>query len=163
MLRQRRVADQDCDLFLVQLAAAFHDAARQDEGVDRWESESEVLFRRWCKRRSCDGAAATSGVAKMLMHDADTLEILRVLPSPRHFDFTRLEIAREALIARADIDQLVHEVAQFIRITECAESKLALEGSGALYFMLMHRVVQMDSAGVPLPLLHDLLHELAGQ
>jgi hypothetical protein len=162
-LRRRHAPEHGGDVFLVQVAAAFHDAAREDEGTDRWERESEALFRRWCERHRCDAAGASGPVAQLLLGDADTLEILRVLPSPRYFDVTRLGLVREALVPRADVDRLVSEVLRFIRITESAESKPALEESGALYFMLMRSIVQLDASDALFPLLHDLLRELSGQ
>ena len=41
-----RGSDPTGDVFALQAAAAFHDAGRQDEGVDRWEAESRRLFLR---------------------------------------------------------------------------------------------------------------------
>lgn len=156
------------DLFSLQMAAAFHDAGRQDEGSDEWETASEDLFRRWhnraCNPSGCPPTHPESVVIRRsILHDADTLDILRVLPSRNAFVRSRLSFTDDPRIPEEFKRDLIAEVDILIRATEVPLRKCALEESGALYFSLMHTVVEIHRDSSGLALLFDLLVELAGQ
>ncbi len=100
---------------------------------------------------------------KTIVQDADTLDILRVLPRRDHFDARRLSWYGDHRISQDLTRQLVEEVHAVIRVTEEPCLKRELEESGALYFQLMHMVVQVHRDSSGLGLLYKLLTDLAGQ
>lgn len=99
----RKHGDQDAlkltneDILLIQIAALFHDAARQDEGVDRWDSQSGELCYRYFIKNGIDEERARifsdaarhkdtleiKSIAHKLIHDADALDIMRLVPQFR--------------------------------------------------------------------------------
>ena len=133
-LRGRTGAKHGADLFDLQMAAAFHDAARQDEGIDRWERESAELFDQWHKGAGSGRKTKFTKSDRSILLDADTLEILRVLASLQHFQIERLSIVKERRVGRRQIRQFVHEVSLFVQLSENTELKKDLESSGELYF-----------------------------
>jgi hypothetical protein len=157
------------DLFVLQMAAAFHDAGRQDEGIDRWEPESERIFMRWYRRAHAGAEQVPicpAGIAaweQAILKDADTLDILRVLPSLGEFNAERLSWCNDERIPGQIRRSFIQEVYALIRLTEQAEIKRELEDSGALYFRLMHLLVQFQRESMCWPLLDGLVKDLAGQ
>lgn len=158
------------DVSTLQLAAAFHDVARQDEGIDRWEPESERTFIRWLKHRTPSAhighdclAGATRSSILSIIKDADTIDILRVLPSLRAFEPARLSFWCSAKIPHPVREKLVNEAYIFIRLTEQPDCKRELEGSGALYFSLMQVIVQTHKEFMCFPLLYELVINLTGE
>lgn len=159
MLSEKYTGTAPPDLFILQVAAAFHDAARQDEGYDRWERESDRMLARWVRDRPC---GALGGAERRIMRDADILDILRVCPEPA-FEPQRLSFWSDPDFPKAVRSDIVAEAVRFIRLTEHAEQKRLLENSGALYFRLMQLIIAVDRDTGRLPLLSALLRSLAGQ
>ncbi len=138
------------ELYLVAMSAAYHDSARQDEGVDRWDELSAWKLRRFLMNHNSSGredseadssiiseeeiaecylalaskdprdGIFTSDIQKAV-HDADCLEIIRCLHTPSEFLTSRLEA--KSLIDPSDFDQLILESKRFIEETETLESK----------------------------------------
>ena len=128
--------------FLLGITAAFHDAARESEGTDYWDEESSVLIEKLLERagqsqRTSDKYVQAirnkdpqngqfSSSEQRLVHDADCLEIIRVIGKQR---FTRDFLCFYQFDAkqRALCDQLIDEVARFIFLTENFEVSNFLE------------------------------------
>jgi len=174
VFRERYTRVQTPWLFEVQMAAAFHDAGRQDEGPDEWEHDSEKIFADWL--RSTPGAHvealdvlqfkpehADNCIERHTVVDADILDIRRTLRADTQFDPTRLSFWNDAQIPRQTKEDLIDETRAFIQLTEMQELKRNIEESGAVYFHLMHSLVQAHRTTSAYPTLYDLLEELAGQ
>jgi hypothetical protein len=131
--------------YLVALAGAYHDSARQDEGRDRWDELSAWNLRRFLGNhnqiqlnserptpptiseseiRECYEAVAckdpkdglfTSAIQKAV-HDADCIEINRCLTSPLRFDTSRLVCSEN--LTPEELRLLVSEMQRFISETE---------------------------------------------
>ena len=97
-----------------------------------------------------------------ILRDADVLDIQRVLVARNHFDATRLEFWHDRRIPADAKQTLIDETWSLIRLTETPELKRRLEHSGALYFHLMHVLVQAQREQSSYPLLFSLLEELFG-
>lgn len=168
VLSERYTGVRTTWLFEIQMAAAFHDAGRQDEGSDEWEHESEKIFIHWLSNTPDASVEAQDilqhdRVEKRTLIDADTLDIQRVLGAGTAFDATRLSFWNDDRIPQRVKQDLIDETRTLIHITEAPELKRELEDSGAVYFHLMHVLVQAHRTRSSLPLLYDLLHELAGE
>lgn len=127
------------------LAAAFHDAARQDEGEDRWDAESarllagllaslgapephvEQLRRAVAEKDAVRQSQPFSSDAQCIVHDADCLDILRVLPDVRDFRPQELCLQQLEGLEAGVAEQLVREAASLIRHTETPSFKNHLE------------------------------------
>lgn len=155
-------------LFELQMAAAFHDAGRQDEGTDEWERESEQLFADWLHRtpgarvEALDTLQCAGSIERKTLINADTLDIQRVMGDRGRFDATRLSLWDDERIPRQIKEQLVTETWTFIHLTETPALKRELEDSGALYFQLIRVLVEAHRTTSSYPVLYDLLEELAG-
>ena len=170
VLFDRHGLDQPQDLFELQMAAAFHDAGRQDEGCDRWEQESNRIYARWLRRSHPevawpvdDTAESSTRLRLAILKDADILDIQRVLRCRNEFDASRLSFWNDPRIPLDVQRDLVEEVHRFIAMTEDPTVKRELEDSAALYFNLMHLIVDARRRFQEFRLLRDLLGELAGQ
>ena len=127
----------EVDRFAIRYAIAFHDSARQDNGVDIWESVSaENCFNYLRKTLGIDEAYARyvsqlivkqeipRNINQQIADDADTLEIMRLTkqvgfkPSHLHFgkNIPELYELRETLI---------NEAWQLIDITEQIKGRLS--------------------------------------
>ncbi len=141
------------ELYLVAMAAAYHDSARQDEGVDRWDELSAWKLRRFLMNhnsiasKDCltpkviseeeisecylalaskdpKGGSFTSNIQKAV-HDADCLEIIRCLYTPAAFNSSKLEA--KLLIPSFHFEQFLSESIRFISETETQERKAYYE------------------------------------
>lgn len=140
--------------YLVALAGAYHDSARQDEGRDRWDELSAWNLRRFLRNHNqiqlnserptpptiseseisecyealaCKdpkGGVFTSAIQKAV-HDADCIEINRCLTSPLEFDASRL-VSKE-ILRPEELGALVSEMQRFIRETETLSVKSRYE------------------------------------
>lgn len=126
--------------YLITMAAAFHDSARQDEGVDRWDAASAWNFREFLLKLDLppnelkiyfdaiakkDEVSETKTMAQMAVHDADCIEILRCIRDVNRFRKERLAI-KEALPAE-ELDAFIREALAFILETETMETKVHFE------------------------------------
>ena len=171
--RERNTKERSAWLFELQMAAAFHDAGRQDEGPDEWEGDSQRIFARWLARTPgarvealdvLDLSVKEPGhhLEGSILRDADVLDIQRVLVARNHFDATRLSFWHDRRIPADAKQTLIDETWSLIRLTETPELKRRLEHSGALYFHLMRVLVQAQREQSSYPLLFSLLEELSG-
>lgn len=93
----------DCDVKLLQIVALFHDAGREDDGVDRWDKESAKLCADYFIENGCNSELAYQianniidkdnrykTIHSKLLHDADCLDIIRCRGD--RFDYTYLDI-----------------------------------------------------------------------
>jgi len=169
----RRAGRPVGDLRLLQMAAAFHDAAREDEGRDRWDSDSAALFGRWLRERNLgdpDRWAALldakdderpSSLEQEILHDADALDIQRTAHAAGNLDTGRLFLFRAPnRISPADKDALVAEAGRFIALTEHGDVKRWFEDLPDCYVMLMHLLLSVDREVGTFPLMSSLLSEL---
>jgi hypothetical protein len=164
------------DLHALQMAAAFHDAAREDEGRDRWDGASGALFGAWILERGgsqADAAAWSDWLASKdaprarslehgILHDADALDLQRVVRD--RFRPDRLWLFRTyAGTPDRDKTALVRETRTLIDITEPDAIKLELEEAPDYYVKVLHIVTAVHRGTGALPLLDVLLAEvLAG-
>jgi hypothetical protein len=126
------------------LAAAFHDAARQDEGEDRWDAESagllatflasleaptahvERLRRAVAEKDPTPGQSFTTDEQR-IVHDADCLDLLRVLPDAREFRPAELCFHHFPELGTDLREQFLHEAASLVHLTETPRLKHHLE------------------------------------
>lgn len=159
------------DLFLTQIAAGCHDMARQDEGEDRWDPESadrgakivrRMGFSKGEKASVYDALACKDEKGgevpelRKRVHDADCLEIVRVLFDWKEFQKDRLYFYRQA-VDKTQAEELVHEIQSVIRVTEDSEVKRYLESHSSNYYRdvlaIIHRLAQSEH----MPILQELL------
>jgi hypothetical protein len=150
------------DLIPLQIAAAFHDAARGDEGIDRWEARSEAMYARWNVRHCQRRARSFTDLERALLRDADTLEIQRVLAPGERFETERLRFPQEMPMPDQMVAQLIGEVATLIAITESRAIKRDLEQGDHLYLRLLNLIAQLHADDSGLPFVHDLVREMVG-
>jgi hypothetical protein len=150
------------DLISLQIASAFHDSARQDEGSDFWELESESLFLNWLKLSGDDLDCCHDHRAYSVLKDTDVLEIIRVLPTLDHFQKGRLSLFSAFPGQGSVIDQFVWEASVIIHGTEKRSCKRQLENSGAIYFHLLRHIIEVQKTKHQVPLISWLLSLLCG-
>jgi ankyrin repeat protein len=99
----------DEDILLIQIAALFHDSARQSDGVDVWDSQSAELCYRYLiehgidEERACffsnaachKDVAGIKTIAHRLIHDADAADIVRVIKEFRIEELDLYQSVRE--------------------------------------------------------------------
>ncbi len=113
---------------LLATAAAFHDAAREAEGVDHWDSESAALLSALLKENEGqkeyvqairekdpkDNIYSTD--IQRIVHDADCLDVMRVRPQgtfdPKYLVFYAFDPSKQDFCQR-----LIKEVSSFIVVT----------------------------------------------
>ncbi len=161
-------------LYSLQMAAAFHDAARQDEGIDQWDAKSAKLAAVWLEARGSTREAAKFrhwltnknsprplALAHTILHDADALDIQRIAHIRARFRPERLWLCDPKLgIPIRDKVQLVTDIGRFIDYTEPIEVKRELESSADYYVQVMHILTAAHRGTGQLPLLHALLMEV---
>ncbi len=168
VFRERYTEPKTSWLFELQMAAAFHDAGRQDEGTDEWEYESEQIFADWLQRtpgarlEALDILRSEGGTERNTLVDADTLDLQRVMRDRAQFHVTRLSFWDDQRIPLQTKEALVGETWTLIHLTETPELKGELENSVAIYFHLMRALVEAHRTTSSHPVLYDLLEELAG-
>jgi hypothetical protein len=170
---ERHTEERTAWLFEMQMAGAFHDAGRQDEGSDEWERDSQRIFEQWLRRTPGARIEALDMLdfheqkrghraEGDILRDADILDIQRVLTARNRFDATRLSFWRDPRIRGDTKQSLIDETWSLIRLTERHGLKRRLEHSGALYFQLMRVIVELQREQSSCPLLFSLLQQLAG-
>jgi hypothetical protein len=135
------------------LAAGMHDAARQDEGQDRWDAESAKLFREIfgeeiddvkryvhaLEHKDSPGGADT--LIRRIIHDADCLEIVRIFLNryEQLFDPSMLTLfdSPRGLADRPELKQAI----EFIRLTENPFYKRYLEEHSTDYLGDLYRTL----------------------
>ncbi|ATB42890.1 hypothetical protein CYFUS_008369 [Cystobacter fuscus] len=126
------------------LAAAFHDAARQDEGRDLWDAESARLLASLLESLGAPPAhverlaravawkdpppgQSFSSDEQRIVHDADCLDLLRVLPDAREFRPEELCFQHFEALGEGLREQFLQEVLSLVRFTESSRFKHHLE------------------------------------
>lgn len=141
--------------YLIAMAAAFHDSAREDDARDQWDELSAWNFREFLIKHNFL-EQFTESVSKPLfkesltqeeihlyynalahkdskepkhnthirqaVHDADCSEIMRCVSN-----FDKQELCVAQVLSPTELDQLTHEIADFIRATEDLDTKLHYE------------------------------------
>ena len=163
------------NLHTLQMAAAFHDVAREDEGRDRWDKDSGAQFGAWLIARGSGEADAAEwsrwlaekdaphilSLDHAILHDADALDIQRVTRIRNHFQQDRLWLFRQGDgIPDADKQALVQEARTLIDITDSNQVKRELEPSPDYYIKVMHIVTAFHRGTGSLPLLNALLDKV---
>jgi len=131
------------------LAAGLHDAARQNDGVDFWDKESAQMAQKVLDEMGCndlesmvlveaiadkDGKESLS-LEKRIIHDSDTLEIMRCLRYPD--DFRPEELWALGDLEPDTIYQLIREARHFIELTDRGLIKTFLETAEEPYKALI--------------------------
>ncbi len=127
---------------LLATAGAFHDVAREDEGIDYWDSESSEVLKKFLERANMDDTtihhyvqavkekdpknAQFSTDAQRIVHDADCLDIIRVI-GKWNFNNNFLCFYSFDNKQKQFCDKLVKEIADFITITENFKLRCYLE------------------------------------
>ncbi len=127
---------------LLGVAAAFHDSAREGEGIDRWDGESAELLRNCLTLAGVDKTLIPQYVQSIkekdpahhhfstdiqrIVHDADCLEIMRVKGkwafNPRYLCFYPMCPEK-----KGQFDALIDEIGSFISLTESKSFHAYLE------------------------------------
>ena len=141
------VMEKETNPFLVFLAAAMHDSAREDESEDHWDRESGKNMKHLMERigfnslpnkeEFLDYARAISrketaskkemSLAAMIVYDADCLEIIRCLSDPSRFVQNHLCI--NGTLDSEVQSEFIDEVKRFIQMTESLSFKTDFENS----------------------------------
>ncbi len=141
---------------LLATTGAFHDVAREDEGIDYWDGESSEALAILLKQMNIDDTRAEDYVKAIkekdpkngqfssdiqrIVHDADCIDIIRVIGIKRfkkkllcfyHFDENKKEY----------FDQLIKEMADFIILTENLEVRNYLEHNSQDFYGDLVRVL----------------------
>jgi hypothetical protein len=155
------------DRFLLALAGASHDIAREDEGVDRWDAESGAFLKAYLLQQGLnvetarhyahaiaekdpEGGRFTSPDQRAV-HDADCLEIMR-LTGLRGFRMSELQFYHFKGLDQKD--EIIAEVADFIQMTE--PLKLQMEQSSKNLIGDLLKLMEKER----FPLLNELLAPL---
>lgn len=148
-----KAPEKESDLYFLALAAAAHDLGRQDEGVDRWDNSSAKWLRGYLinlgyepqekkvisnddvedyvdalANKDSKDPKHSHGV-QMMVHDADCLEIMRCLDNPKEFRLDELWIKSEFSGKGSELEALLSEVWEFIKLTETEAFKRQIEAS----------------------------------
>lgn len=160
---------------LLATAGAFHDVSREDEGPDHWDGESAAVLETLLKKTGVDETTVTRFVqtvrekdpkngfttdAQRVVHDADCLEIIRVVGK---FNFSKsyLSFYNFDSKQKAFCDQLVDEVADFIKLTDTYSVRTFMEHNSDDFYGDMVRVLFAMNKSDPkrFPLITGLLRE----
>lgn len=136
----------------IQYAAACHDRQRQDEGTDHWDNSSARWYlSRMLQRDQWNTTISEynfalqnkdpekgqfESIKQKALHDADCLEIVRVLKDPSEFRYEELCFLKECK-RRKNLRALVDEIFDFIKMTEGTELKKHLESVDNYYGTVM--------------------------
>jgi hypothetical protein len=160
--------------YLLSIAAAAHDIAREDEGVDHWDKESGQFVYAYLRARGYSHEEASlyaqaiidkdpqedlfTTEEQRIVHDADCLEIHRCLRETAEFKPERLCFTRFGT-PQIPFDQakLLDEVARFVKLTEEPQLKLEIERHSDDCFGDMLRLI--DKHRENLPLIFSLLEK----
>ncbi|NGX43030.1 MAG: hypothetical protein K940chlam7_01321 [Chlamydiae bacterium] len=159
------------DPYALMMAAGMHDAARQDEGEDRWDGESADLFRAEFKERlpketiDClhfalankDPKGEFTYDVQRIIHDADALDIMRIIMSPGQFEPKRLQFYHFDALEGFDKDAFIAEVHSFIQITEDQALKRHLAENSQNYLGDIVKIFKYVHTSKPMKHMNDLL------
>lgn len=126
---------------LLATAGAFHDVAREEEGIDYWDTESSEALEKLLGRVEIGEQGQEyiqaikdkdpkngkfSSDTQRIVHDADCLDIIRVIGkwnfNKKYLCFYNFDPRQKSFC-----DQLVNEIADFIEMTEKFEVRNYLE------------------------------------
>jgi len=148
---------------LLATAGAFHDVAREDEGIDYWDNESSEALEKLLKHDEVDDVTTSRYVQTIrekdpkdgqfstdmqrIVHDADCLDIIRVVGkwnfSKKFLCFVDFDDKQKTFC-----DQLVNEIADFISITEDIKVRNHLEhNSNDFYGDLVRLLFELKIEG----------------
>jgi hypothetical protein len=159
----------------LQMAAAFHDVSRQDEGKDWWDAESAQVFSEWLKESGYSSEQVENWRATLLakndeeaadpqarlLHDADALEIRRFTYYKSRFEPSRLWLYRAGnTLSTESKNQFLAETDLFTSATEEHDSKVNLDGSANYYLGTVQELVKLHQRDRSMPLLFELVREL---
>lgn len=141
------------DVLIAQYLASFHDSQRQAEGVDIWDDASAEAARSFLKSmgfneakvneyveaiRTKDAPHENKHIMAKLIHDADSLDILRLfLKEPAKYKIEMLDSFQDFKDKEGFVDELnsfKNELINFIQKTETTEMKLSLEQNSKSYY-----------------------------
>ena len=161
---------------LLGTAGAFHDIAREAEGIDYWDEESSEALATLLHRAKIDPQQAEkyiqaikekdpkngqfSSDEQRVVHDADCLDIIRVVGQ---WNFRRKELCFYHFDPNQKqfCDALIDEISEFISLTENFEVRRYLEHQSQDYYGDLIRVLfAMKKGDQPrFPLITQLLKE----
>lgn len=162
----------DINPLALAIAAAYHDGARDDDGPDHWDIPSSEKFLHYVKSGNFDFPDVNKYVhalankdpednkftclIQMIVHDADCLEIIRVLRSLDQFQKNRLAILQLEHLSDEqlnEIDLVILEVSKFIEMTESRDIKHKFEEESRDYYLDVILLMNSDE----FPTLYRLL------
>lgn len=128
-----------------------HDICRQDEGKDRWDRESSLFIQSYLQALGIDSQAMKrfafalaekdpkdgnfTDPIQAIIHDADCLEINRVLKNPKkEFKKSELRFFHLQTLSPDEKEAILNEVQLFIAWTEKADVKMYLERNSQNYY-----------------------------
>ncbi len=131
------------------LTAALHDAARENEGTDYWDDESSELvfiqlralgvpeseisiYKQAVSEKDPANFSFTTDI-QALVHDSDCLDIMRIY-GLEGFRSENLNIYRKEPEQKECLDEIISEVAEFIKLTETASVKTYMEHNSSDFF-----------------------------
>lgn len=163
------------DAFGVVMAAAFHDTARQGDGEDLWERESahqvavymtslgaaparvELLRHAVANKDPAARGEAFTSDEQRIIHDADCLDIVRVLAHPDDFRRSELCFFHFEELDAALKAQLIDEAIDVVLISEYPAIKMHLEvQSTRVYEDLVRALWQIERRHRRWPVLAEL-------
>lgn len=167
------------DPFLLGIAGGTHDRCREDEGKDFWDKASSRAFKSYCQLNEDDGTLGRRNLLqyvdgiehkdaiaeedfdiKRIIHDADVLEIFRVLKDPGHFRKTELCFYSFEGLSIEYKDQVIEEVCKFIKMVNTFEIKAYMEENSKNYYIdLLLLIAHMQEIDQAFPHLTRLLKE----
>ena len=154
------------EIVLAQFLAAYHDSARQAEGVDIWDDESagniyaqmnelgfseQEIFECMGYLAQKDGPREGKHIISKLIQCADCLDIMRIYGSSG-FNNTYLDIFHDLAQNQsfvADLDAFKKEFHSFIRKTDAPLIRLHLETQSKDYFKDTQSLMLMHEDGAP--------------
>lgn len=133
------------DKDLVKYLALAHDMGREGEGADLWDPDSAEKFRIYLHNKGVPSELAIrlgvvlerkdaheQSIMEKLLHDADCMDIYRCKGDA--FNHHYLSVYKEAdQEGKEKLDLIMKAMKQFIKITECANIKVELEGNSKNY------------------------------
>ncbi len=134
---------------LLALSAGMHDSGREAEGIDHWDGESSLLLKAVLQSTDLDTKTIEkhvqtvaekdpkgdkfSTVDQMLVHDADCLEITRVISrytfNTKHLCFFKFDPKQKELCNKA-----MNEIFDFIELTDNQKVRTHLEHKSQDYY-----------------------------
>ncbi len=151
LYREQHPKVASTDPFMLALTGACHDIARRDEGEDLWDRESSQFLKSYLQAQdytSQEIAPFAHAIAEkdpagnnfktwpqLCVHDADVVEIIRVLRDKSEFRMEELQFPKYIKIEETTQHALLDELFSFIAWTE--REKWQLEHSDDLFSELL--------------------------